>query len=129
MVIVFVENIVRNFTDSDPQKHLLTLATFNSWITSIIKDLCPSIHIMQAEKRLTNRIREHDHRSVLAEMVAYFAAKANSTPSLCREIHRHSQQLLFSSTSTLVNLFTPTRTTDSFKFLLGPNPVSDNVTV
>ncbi|CAF3662591.1 unnamed protein product [Rotaria sp. Silwood1] len=82
------KNIVKSLTDSDPQKNLLTLATK-------IAELQEQQRLTQAkanesEKRLTIFMRERDQ--ALLENGRIVAAKAK-LESLCRELHRHSQQI------------------------------------
>ncbi|CAF2666997.1 unnamed protein product [Rotaria sp. Silwood2] len=82
------KNIVKSLTDPDPQKNLLTLATK-------IAELQEQQRLTQAkanesEKRLTILMRERDQ--ALLENGRIVAAKAK-LESLCRELHRHSQQI------------------------------------
>lgn len=85
---VLVENIMKNLNDPDQQKNLLTLATK-------IAELQEQNRLIQAktneiEKRSTIYMRERDQ--ALLENGRSVAAKAK-LESLCRELHRHNQQI------------------------------------
>jgi len=87
------KNILKNLTDPDQQKNLLTLATK-------IAELQEQNRLAQAktnelEKRSTIFMRERDQ--ALLENGRIVAAKAK-LESLCRELHRHNQQIRDEST-------------------------------
>jgi predicted RNase H-like nuclease (RuvC/YqgF family) len=86
--IYIIENIMKNLTDSDQQQNLLALATK-------IAELQEQNRFTQAktnelEKRSTVFMRERDQ--ALLENGRIVAAKAK-LESLCRELHRHNQQI------------------------------------
>lgn len=83
-----LENIVKGLTDSDPQKNLLTLATKIAELQE--QQRLINARANDSEKRLANLMRERDQ--ALLENGRIIAAKAK-LESLCRELHRHSQQI------------------------------------
>ncbi|CAF3544045.1 unnamed protein product [Rotaria sordida] len=82
------KNIVKSLTDSDPQKNLLTLATKIAEFQE--QQRLTQAKANESEKRLTILMRERDQ--ALLENGRIVAAKAK-LESLCRELHRHSQQI------------------------------------
>lgn len=83
-----LENLMKSLTNPDPQKNLLTLATK----LVELQEQSRSNHskINEIEKRSTGLMRERDQ--VLLENSRVTAAKTK-LESLCRELHRHNQQI------------------------------------
>ncbi|CAF3595574.1 unnamed protein product [Adineta steineri] len=82
------KNMIKNLTDPDPQKNLLSLATK-------IVELQEQHRLIQVknnelEKRTTTLLRERDQ--ILLENSRVVGAKTK-LESLCRELHRHNQQI------------------------------------
>jgi hypothetical protein len=82
------ENIVKNLTDPDPQKNFLILATKIAELQE--QHRLTQTKTNELEKRTTILMRERDQ--VLLENGRIVAAKAK-LESLCRELHRHNQQI------------------------------------
>jgi len=82
------KNIVKNLTDPDPQKNLLTLATKITELQE--QNRLAQLKMNELEKRSTITMRERDQ--ALLENGRIVAAKAK-LESLCRELHRHNQQI------------------------------------
>ncbi|CAF3797871.1 unnamed protein product, partial [Rotaria magnacalcarata] len=82
------KNIVKGLTDPDPQKNLLTLATKIAELQE--QQRLTQTKANESEKRFTILVRERDQ--ALLENGRIVAAKAK-LESLCRELHRHSQQI------------------------------------
>ncbi len=84
----FLENLVKNLTDSDPQKNLLALATKLAELQE--QNRLAQSKITEIEKRSAVLMRERDQ--VLMENSRVTAAKTK-LESLCRELHKHNQQI------------------------------------
>ncbi len=84
----FVENLVKNLTDPDPQKNLLVLATKLAELQE--QNRLSQSKINEIEKRSAVLMRERDQ--VLLENSRITAAKTK-LESLCRELHKHNQQI------------------------------------
>lgn len=96
LFILILENIVKGLTDSDQQKNLLTLATKIAELQE--QQRLTQARANESEKRLTALMRERDQ--ALLENGRIVAAKAK-LESLCRELHRHSQQIRVNSIRSL----------------------------
>ncbi|CAF0927828.1 unnamed protein product [Rotaria sordida] len=81
-------NLMETLTDSDPQKNLLILAT--KLVELQEQNRLTQAKINELEKRSTFLIRERDQ--ILLENNRTSAAKSK-LESLCRELHRHNQQI------------------------------------
>ena len=79
---------MKNLTDPDPQKNLLSLATKIAELQE--QHRTSQSKITDLEKRTAVLMRERDQ--VLLENSRILAAK-NKLESLCRELHRHNQQI------------------------------------
>ena len=86
--IHILENIVKNLSDPDSQKNLLALATKIAELQE--QNRLTQAKTIEVEKRSTVLMRERDQ--VLLENGRIIAAKAK-LESLCRELHRHNQQI------------------------------------
>jgi hypothetical protein len=86
--VYILENIVKNVTDPDPQKNLLTLATKIAELQE--QNRLAQVKNNELEKRTAVLMREREQ--VLLENGRIVAAKAK-LESLCRELHRHNQQI------------------------------------
>jgi len=86
--LISLENLIKNLTDPDPQKNLLTLATKVAELQE--QQRTTQIKIHELEKRSTVLMRERDQ--VLLENGRITASKAK-LESLCRELHQHNQQI------------------------------------
>ena len=84
----FSENLMKNLTDPDPQKNLLTLAT--KLVELQEQSRLNHSKINEIEKRSTILMRERDQ--ILLENSRVTAAKTK-LESLCRELHKHNQQI------------------------------------
>lgn len=87
------KNIVKNLTDPDPQKNLLSLATKIAELQE--QNRAFQSKISEVEKRSALISRERDQ--ALLETGRITAAKTK-LESLCRELHRHNQQIRDEST-------------------------------
>ncbi|CAF3515101.1 unnamed protein product [Rotaria sp. Silwood1] len=85
-------DLMAMLTDQDPQKNLLTLAT--KLVELQEQNRLTQTKINDLEKRSTLLIRERDQ--ILLENSRTFAAKSK-LESLCRELHRHNQQIRVSN--------------------------------
>ncbi|CAF4027219.1 unnamed protein product [Rotaria sp. Silwood2] len=81
-------NLLEMLTDQDPQKNLLALAT--KLVELQEQNRLTHVKINELEKRSTFLIRERDQ--ILIENSRASAAKSK-LESLCRELHRHNQQI------------------------------------
>lgn len=88
LIFFFLENLMKNLTDPDPQKNLLSLATKLAELQE--QNRLTQSKITEIEKRSTVLIRERDQ--VLLENSRITAAKMK-LESLCRELHKHNQQI------------------------------------
>jgi 3-phosphoglycerate kinase len=79
---------MKNLTDPDPQKNLLTLATKLAELQEQHRVTQSKIH--ETEKRSAVLMRERDQ--VLLENGRITAGKTK-LESLCRELHKHNQQI------------------------------------
>jgi len=79
---------MKNLTDPDPQKNLLTLATKLAELQE--QNRLTQSKTTELEKRSIVLMRERDQ--VLLENGRISAAKVK-LESLCRELHRHNQQI------------------------------------
>lgn len=79
---------MKTLTDADPQKNLLTLATKLVELQEQTRFNHSKINEM--EKRSATLMRERDQ--ILLENSRITAAKTK-LESLCRELHRHNQQI------------------------------------
>jgi len=86
--LISLENLLKNLTDPDPQKNLLTLATKVAELQEQHRMTQSKIH--ELEKRSTVLMRERDQ--ALIENGRITASKAK-LESLCRELHQHNQQI------------------------------------
>ncbi len=86
--VFLLENLVKSLTDSDPQKNLLTLATKLAELQE--QSRTNQSKITELEKRSAVLMRERDQ--VLMENSRVTAAKTK-LESLCRELHKHNQQI------------------------------------
>ncbi|UJR38308.1 hypothetical protein I4U23_030978 [Adineta vaga] len=87
-VTKLAKNIMKSLTDSDTDKNLLTLATKIAELQEQQRTLQTKSNDL--EKRTTTYARERDHISL--ENSRIIAAKTK-LESLCRELHRHNQQI------------------------------------
>lgn len=83
-----LENIVKNLTDPDAQKNLLSLATKVAELQE--QNRVAQSKIAELDKRAAVNMRERDQ--VLLENGRIVASKTK-LESLCRELHRHNQQI------------------------------------
>lgn len=88
MCDVFVENIMKGLNDPDQQKNLLALATKIAELQE--QNRIIQVKTNEIEKRATIYIRERDQ--AMLENGRIVAAKSK-LESLCRELHRHNQQI------------------------------------
>jgi len=88
LLFFFLENLVKNLTDPDPQKNLLVLATKLAELQE--QNRLSQSKINEIEKRSAVLMRERDQ--VLLENSRITAAKTK-LESLCRELHKHNQQI------------------------------------
>lgn len=79
---------MKSLNDPDQQKNLLTLATKIAELQE--QNRLIQVKTNEIEKRSTGYIRERDQ--ALLENGRIVAAKAK-LESLCRELHRHNQQI------------------------------------
>jgi len=79
---------MKSLADGDSQKNLLTLATKLAELQE--QNRLTQSKINEIEKRSTVLMRERDQ--VLLENIRVSAAKTK-LESLCRELHRHNQQI------------------------------------
>ncbi|CAF1219461.1 unnamed protein product, partial [Didymodactylos carnosus] len=82
------KNIMKNLSDSDPQKNLMSLCIKLAEIQEQHRVTCAKVN--ELEKRSNVIMRERDQ--ALLENGRVTAAKAK-LESLCRELHRHNQQI------------------------------------
>ncbi|CAF1524069.1 unnamed protein product [Adineta ricciae] len=82
------KSIMKGLTDSDTEKNLLTLATKVAELQEQQRTLLTKSN--ELEKRTTTYTRERDHISL--ENSRIIAAKTK-LESLCRELHKHNQQI------------------------------------
>lgn len=85
---------MKGLTDSDTEKNLLTLATKIAEAQEQQRTLLTKSNDL--EKRTTTYTRERDHISL--ENSRLMAAKTK-LESLCRELHKHNQQIRVNSSS------------------------------
>ena len=85
---------MKGLTDSDTEKNLLTLATKVAELQEQQRTLLTKSN--ELEKRTTTYTRERDHISL--ENSRIIAAKTK-LESLCRELHKHNQQIRVISSS------------------------------
>ncbi len=88
LLFFFLENLVKNLTDPDPQKNLLVLATKLAELQE--QNRLTQSKTNEIEKRSAVLMRERDQ--VLLENSRITAAKTK-LESLCRELHKHNQQI------------------------------------
>jgi hypothetical protein len=79
---------LKNLTDADPQKNLLTLATRIAELQE--QNRLAQLKTSDVEKRTLLLQREKEQ--ALLEMSRMSAAKTKME-SLCRELHKHNQQI------------------------------------
>ncbi|CAF0727237.1 unnamed protein product [Didymodactylos carnosus] len=82
------KNIMKNLPDLDPQKNLMSLCIKLAEFQEQYRVACAKVN--ELEKRSTVIMRERDQ--TLLENGRITAAKAK-LESLCRELHRHNQQI------------------------------------
>lgn len=83
-----LENLMKTLTDPDPQKNMLKLAT--KLVELQDQSRLNHSKINEIEKRSATLMRERDQ--ILLENSRVNAAKTK-LESLCRELHRHNQQI------------------------------------
>lgn len=83
-----VESIMKGLNDPDPQKNLQTLATKIAELQE--QNRVIQVKTNELEKRSTSFMRERDQ--ALLENGRITASKSK-LESLCRELHRHNQQI------------------------------------
>ena len=85
---ILLDDLIKNLTDTDVQKNLLSLATTLAELQEQNRSIQPKIN--EIDKRGIGVMRERDQ--ILLENSRISASKTK-LESLCRELHRHNQQM------------------------------------